>query len=461
MSIVFTIWLARLLSPEDFGVLAMIAVFTGLAQLLSDVGLGAALIQNRNTTEDHYSSVFWFNVAVGATMTVAFIALAPSIANFYDTPVIEPLLGVLAFQFIIGSLVLVPQQRLIKHLKFGKISIANIVAMLVSNSLGVYLAMEGFGVWSLVWKALTQTILITVIIYLLAHWLPKLIFSLKAIKELFLFSVYVLGTELLQYFTNNLDSLIVGRFLGAESAGLLDRSKSLKTLPLANVSSVIGNVMFPALSLLKDDTARVKAVYLRSTGAIAFATFPLMIGLMAVADNFVIGLLGDQWSGMIFLFQVLCIGGIASSIVTVTGSVYKSQGASKLQFHTNLITKPITISLVLVGINWGLLGVVIALTASTWINSMITIRRAGPLINLSVFELVRPIAPSLAIACTMGLLTYGLGLILDEYTAIITLLIQVFFGALVYLVLALIFRPAASVDIFNLFMERAARSLRK
>ncbi|MCH8532312.1 MAG: lipopolysaccharide biosynthesis protein [Saccharospirillum sp.] len=454
LTVVFTIWLARLLTPTDFGIIAMIAVFTGMAHLMADVGLGSALIQNRNTTEAHFSTVFWFNSFLGAIMTVTFIALAPYIATFYNTPIIEPILGLLAFQFLINAFALVPQQRLIKNLHFGKIAIANITAMVISNSLGVYMALQGYGVWALVWKALAHASLITLVIYTLAGWWPKLIFSIRALTELFMFSIYVLGTELLQYLTKNLDGLIVGRILGPEPAGLLDRAKSLKTLPLANISHVLGSVMFPALSLLKDDIPRVKAVYLRSTGAIAFITFPMMLGLLAVADNFVIGLLGVQWSKMITPFQILCLAGIASTIVTVTGSVYKSQGASKLQFHTSLITKPITIILVVIGVNWGLHGVVVALTTATWINSFIQIKRAGSLINLTVYQLVQPLVPTLIISITMGIAVYLIGISITNYSEVTTLLIQVSAGAVLYALLACIVKPSASLDIIHLIKER-------
>jgi O-antigen/teichoic acid export membrane protein len=454
ISLGYTITLARLLAPDDFGLIAMVVVFTGFADLLADVGLGSALIQKKDVTELHYSTVFWTNLGLGLFFTGLVFIGSDWIAAFYKRQELSLIAEILSLQFVLAAIRLVPGNRLAKELHFGYVAIASLLGMLLAGALAVYMALEGYGVWALAWQAVVGTLVTTLVTCLACRWKPQFVFSFGALKELLSFSVYVFGTQMIQYGARTVDKLLAGRYLGGDAVGMLDRAQTLILFPLKNISHVVGNVMFPALSMVQDDVARVKKVYLRSTQAIALMTFPMMLGMIAVADNFVIGILGEQWAEMIPIIRILCIAGIASSIVTITGAVYLSQGASKLQFRINLLTRPIAILGVVIGLPWGLVGIAAGSVAAVLINTLITLSRAGSLIGMRLLDLFKALLPTLIAATCMAIPVFLVGHYADLGRPLMELLVQVLVGVALYLGLALGMKLSAVTDLYGLIKAR-------
>lgn len=297
ISMGFGIALARMLTPDDFGLIAMMMVFTGFAGLLTDVGLGSALVQRRDITESHYNTVFWANLGMGGGLCLVLFLFSPYIADFYQRPELTGVGYVMSLQFVLGALALVPRQRLVKTLVFKTIAVADLVGMVVAGIVAIILVNQGFGYWALAWHPVILRLVATVYIWLSARWLPDFEFSTLALRELFGFSFYVFATRVIRFITDQADKLLAGRFLGGEAVGLLDKAQSMMLFPLQNISHTVGSVMFPALSMVQTEKDRVRSIYLRSTQAIALLTFPMMAGMFAVAETFVLGVLGSQWEG--------------------------------------------------------------------------------------------------------------------------------------------------------------------
>jgi O-antigen/teichoic acid export membrane protein len=454
ISLGYTITLARLLAPDDFGLIAMVVVFTGFADLLADVGLGSALIQKKDVTEVHYSTVFWTNLGLGFFFTGLVFISSDWIAAFYKRQELSLIAQILSLQFVLAAIRLVPGNRLAKELHFGYVAIASLLGMLLAGALAVYMALEGYGVWALAWQAVVGTLVTTLVTCLACRWKPQFVFSFGALKELLSFSVYVFGTQMIQYGARTVDKLLAGRYLGGDAVGLLDRAQTVILFPLRNISHVVGNVMFPAFSMVQEDVTRVRNVYVRSTQAIALVTFPMMLGMIAVADNFVIGILGEQWAEMVPIIRILCVSGISTSIVTITGAVYLSQGASKLQFRVNLLTRPIAILGVIVGLSWGLIGIAVGSVVAVFINTLITLSRAGPLIELRLLDLFKALLPTLIAATCMAIPVFLIGHYTDLEQPLMELLVQVLVGIALYLALALIMRLSAFTDLYGLIKAR-------
>jgi len=457
ISLGYTITLARLLTPDDFGLITMVAVFTGFAGLLADVGLGSALIQKKDVTELDYSTVFWTNLWLGFFFTGLIFISSDWIAAFYQRQELSLIAQLLSLQFVFSAIRLVPGNRLARDLHFGYVAIANLLGMLLAGALAVYMALEGYGVWALVGQALANALVTTLVICVACRWRPRFSFSFSALKGLMNFSVYVFGTEMIQYGARTVDKLLAGRYLGGDAAGILGRAQALLLLPLKNISHVVGNVMFPALSMVQDDVARVRSVYLRSTQAIALATFPMMLGMMAVADNFVIGVLGEQWTAMIPVIRLLSVAGIASSIVTITGSVFLSQGASKLQFQVNLVTRPIAILGVVIGLPWGLVGIAAGSLVAVLINTLITLSRVGSLVRLRLLDFFKALLPTLVASTCMAIPVFLIGYYSNLEKPLVELLIQVLAGVVLYLVLAIGMKLPALKDLYGLVKSRIKR----
>jgi PST family polysaccharide transporter len=227
--------------------------------------------------------------------------------------------------------------------------------------------------------------------------------------------------------------------------------------PLQNVSHTVGSVMFPALSLIQSDIERIRKVYMRSTQAIALLTFPMMAGIFAVAENFVFGVLGEQWAELVPLLQVLCLAGVARSIVTVTGSVYLALGRAKLQFKVNLLTRPIALAGVIAGLPWGVEGIVIGMTTATWINSLITLSIAGRLINLSLLELMLSFSRTLAAAVLMATGIILLNPMLNGIGPLASFGIQVLAGGCLYVLFAFVLRITALTDVLDILKSQLAK----
>ncbi|MEP1216117.1 MAG: lipopolysaccharide biosynthesis protein [Marinobacter sp.] len=457
ISMGFGIALARMLTPDDFGLIAMMMVFTGFAGLLMDVGLGSALVQKKDVQEIHYNTVFWTNLGLGVGLWALVSSLSPFIAEFYGREELTDLGLVLSLQFILGALGLVPRQRLVKDLSFQVTAVADLLGMIVGGTIAVFMVSQGYGYWGLAWQPVILRFVATCYVWGAARWVPAMAFSGEALKELFGFSFYVFATRVIRFATMKADKLLAGKYIGGDAAGLLDKAHSMMLFPLQNVSHTVGSVMFPALSLIQSDRQRIRKVYMRSTQAIALLTFPMMAGIFAVSENFVFGVLGEQWAELVPLLQILCLAGVARSIVTVTGAIYLSLGRAKLQFKVNLLTRPIALAGVIAGLPWGVEGIVIGMTTATWINSLITLSIAGRLINLSLLELMLSFFRTLAAAVLMAIGIILLDRVLYGIGPLGSFGIQVLAGGGLYVMFAFVLRIKALTDVLDILKSQFAK----
>jgi len=454
ISFIFGIALARLLMPDDFGLIAMVMVFSGFASLLSDIGFGSALIQKKDTNQTHYSSVFWLNLMIGGVLAISFWACSQLLSSFYDRQEIAQIVQFLGLNFLISAVALVPRIKLRKKLEFKVLTIADFSGMFFSGLLAITLAYYDYGYWSLVYQIIARAIIAAIIVWVAGRWLPSFLFNIAAIKELFAFSFNVFLSKAIQYLADKLDVIIIGRYLGGSALGLYDKAFSLMLFPLQNVSHVIANVMFPSLSLIQSDKARVRDVYLRCTRAISLLTFPMMVGMFCIAESFVLGVLGAHWAELVPVMQIFCLSGIVRSIVTVTGAIYLSQNETGLQLKVTMITKPITIAGILAGIPWGVIGIAIGCSVANLINSIITLSTAGRTINLKLPTLLRTLTPTFLCALTMGGVILLLTKLADKEPGLVLLGGQVICGIATYLLLIATFKIKAFSDVFEVIKKQ-------
>lgn len=458
ISIIFGIVLARLLLPEDFGLVAMAMVMMGFAGLLADVGLGSALIQKKDATEDHFSSVFWANIGIGVVLTIALVQLSPLVAAFFNQPKLEEIVSLLSVNFIVGALAMVPTTRLSKQLAFREIALINFVGMSVSGGVAIVLAMKGYGYWSLVAQRLIERGLVTVLVWVVGRWTPKLRFDGKAFRELFGFGSYVFLTGSIRYAAVQADKLLIGKFLNATSLGLYDKAYSMMLFPLQNISHVIGQVMFPSLSQIQDDPTRVRDLYLRMTRAISLVTFPMMAGMFVVVDSFVLGVLGEKWIEIIPLFKIFCVVGFFVSIATVTGPIYQSLGRAKLQLKVNLVNQPIQIVGVVAGLYWGLQGVAIGFAITTIFGVFFTWWFVSSLLEIRIWRILSNLLPTLLLSLLMGCGVWLSSSLFLSFGALSNFILQLFVGVILYIVLLVIIKPLAYQDVLDVLMKQYGKN---
>lgn len=448
--------LARALSPAEFGLVAMVGVVSGFLGVYTQLGLGAAVVQMREAGEAHLSSAFWVNVAAGLAFSVALLAAAPLLAWFYGEPALTALASVLALEFAVSSLAVVQLALLRREMRFARLSLVDAGASLASGLLAVGLALSGWGVWSLVARSLAATVLRTAALWGLSDWRPRPIFRVEALRELMGFARPLLGTETLNYWTRNLDGLLLGRFAGAEALGLYNRAYRLLLVPLQSGTRVVGSVLFPALSRIRDERSRVRSIFVRSARGVALASFPVHLGLLATADLAIPSVFGPQWTPMVPIARIFAVTGLVQSLASLNRSLYLSQGRTDLLLRYGLLLRLNLILGIVVGLRWGAVGVAAGYTIASLANYYPNTRIAGGLVGLRVGDVLGAVAGVLGCAAAAAALAWSAGRALaPAWGAPGALLAQLAVLGGSYLGLLSLFRVAAFSDVVRAIREQA------
>jgi PST family polysaccharide transporter len=455
LTFVIGIILARLLSPREFGLVAMITVITSFASIFAELGFSAALVQKQDVRQEHLSSVFWLNLGAGLVLTLAFIIAAPLVAEFYQEPMLTPLTIFISTNFLISSLNIVQNTLLTKALDFRTLSIVELGAVAVAGIISIVMAFAGFGAWSLAAQSVLISVVTAVLLWRLSHWRPSLLFRWTAVKDLLGFSMSLFGTKVLNYWVRNIDYLLIGRVLGTDPLGVYNRSYDVMLFPLTGVSRVLSRVMFPSMSIIQEDKRRVANLYLRMTRVIALITFPMMLGLFVTVEPFVMAVFGPKWTGMIPVLRVLSLVGMTQSIGTLNGNLYLSQGKADLQLKVGLVLKTIAILGIVIGLHWGIVGVAIGYAIASFINSYPSFHFAGRLVDLTYWDLLRNLSGVFGCAVAMAALVGGAGLLLPSTWPDWALLAaQVLLGVVIYLSLIHLFKVKAYQEVRTLLSEQ-------
>ena len=455
LQIIINVILARLLSPAEFGLIGMVAVFVNFATLFSELGFAEALVQRKEIEERHLSSVFWLNLSLGALLLLLFIVLAPVIASFYGEAALIPITSIIGLNFLIGAFNDVQMALLQRSLAFRRLVLINLISVIVAGVVAVVLAASGFGVWSLVAQMLTLTTVEVIIMWWTSGWKPRLLVERQAIRELMGFSLNLVGAKMFNFWVRNLDNLLIGRFVSAGALGLYRQSYALLLLPTDQITQTLSTVMFPALSRIQDDRERIKAIMLRSQRVIALITMPMMVGLFIVAEGFVQALLGEQWLPMVPLFRVLCLVALKQPIGATTGWIYQSVGRTDLQFKWSIANGLFTFIGFFIGINWGVMGVAVAYTIRSYLVWYPAIKIPGRLIGMTFVEHVLNVASIFALSLVMGGIVWGVQVLLPvDWPPLLALVIQVGAGVVSYSLLVIAFRVSAYRDLVALLPER-------
>lgn len=432
--LIVTAVLARLLLPNDFGTLAMVTVFSNFASIFGEMGIGSALVQKQNTHDRHYYSAFWLNIFVGVILTLIFMAASPLIAWFYKKPELIPILQVVALNFVLSSFTIIQQTVLTKEMDFKSLAIRDILAVIFSGGVGVFLAYRGFGVWSLVYQMLGFTIINAILLWVLSSWRPRLQFALSDIKDILHFSANLTGFNILNYFARNMDQLLIGKFLGSQALGYYSLAYKIMLYPLQNISWVIVKVMFPAFSKVQHDLEKVRSSYIKMVRAIAVVTFPLMVGLFVLAPEVVGAFLGAKWYPIVGIIRVFCICGLVQSIQTTAGSLILSQGRADLQFKLGALNSFFAVLAITIGLRWGILGVAVCYTLEQLLWACYVQPLVNSLIELKLRDFLVPLLKILCITMAMGSVVYSSKAFLYFQNGSGNLAFQILIGLIFYLV---------------------------
>ncbi len=451
---IVSIVLARLLTPEDFGLLGMAMVFVAFFRIFSNSGLSQAIIHKKNVSRELYDTVFILNIIIGIILSLILYFFAPIISKFYENERLNEVVKLFSILFFITSLSINHNALLRKNLKFKSIAFIGLLSSLLSSILAVSLAYYGFGVYSLVWQQISASVIRLILLWYYSPWKPAFSFKFSAIRDVWRYSTNLSLSSTLNFFTRNSDNLLIGKYLGSYDLGIYSKAYGLMLMPINQVTSVFSSVMFPVLSSIQDDVVRVKKIFLQSNRLIALLSMPMMVGLIATADNLIITLLGNKWAEVVPIIQILAIVGIKQPIGSTHGWIYLSQGRTDIQLYWNIISSVTAIISFFIGLPYGITGIAIAYTVRTYGVWYWGVSIPGKLINLNFLEYIENLVGIFSISCLMGLAVWSINFLMYEWEKPLALGIQILTGILMYWGCLHIFKVKAYQEAVGLLQEQ-------
>lgn len=438
VAFIISIVLARLLSPEDYGQIAMVTIFITLANVFTSGGFGNALIQKKNAEDIDFSSVLWFGFIFAIVLYVILFFLAPLIANFYNYEILSPVLRVLGLGIIISSLCSVQQVYIAKKMIFKKLFFSTFGATVLSGILGIIMAYKGFGVWALVASTLCNQIAGTIILWLTVKWKPRLVFSFVSIKGLFSFGYKLFITEILNVISNNIRRLVIGKLYSSSDLGFYDKGVNFPTYLMASVNVSINSVLFPAMSQIQDDKERLKELTRRYVRIASYILFPLLVGFTVVSKPVVIILLTEKWVECVPFIAIGCFTHAVTIIQYGVQNYLKATGRSDVFLWMDIAGKVVSLTLLLLFINQGVMAIALTSVVSGVINVIIKVVVSKHVFGYKYKEHFMDNIPIVLAVTVMGILVYVVQFL--ELSSNITLLIQVPLGIIVYILFSVIFK---------------------
>ncbi|MGD8751989.1 MAG: MOP flippase family protein [Anaerolineales bacterium] len=402
LGFVTTAILARLLTPDAYGILGMATVVTGFIAVFKDLGTSSALIQRKVLTDNLVSSIFWVNTLFGLLTSGFVVVIAPLVALFYREPQVIPILRVLSFSFIISGLSISQQALLTRQMAFYKLARIELVSSALAGLVGVAMAIAGMGVWSLVGQTLCQSIVITALLWIVFPWRPRLVLAWREVRLVASYSLNLSGFNIFNYFVRNADNILIGRYLGTAALGYYSIAYRLMLYPLQSFSGVLGRVLFPVFTQMQEDNIRFRKTYLRICTSISLIAFPMMLGIVFVSEPFVYAIMGSRWMQVSTILIILAPLGVIQSIATTVGHIYKAKGRTDWMFIWGLLSGITVLFFFVIGLRWGVVGVAGAYAA--WSLIMVYPNFVIPfkLIELSFRDLVIALWPTLRASLIMS-----------------------------------------------------------
>ncbi|HPD60177.1 MAG TPA: lipopolysaccharide biosynthesis protein [Thermodesulfobacteriota bacterium] len=412
ISFIVGIILARLLSPKEFGLVGMITIFIAISSSFINSGFESALIQKRSCTEKDFSTVFYFNLAMGFFFFWILFFSAPAISRFFNEPQLRYLIRVLGIVLIIDALTIIQRTTLTKRIDFKLQTKVSIISAAFSGIIALIMAWYGFGVWSLVARQIIQQAMNSLLLWIWNRWWPVLVFSMDSFRQLFSFGSKLLISGLIDTLYRNVYYLIIGKFFYAAELGYYTRAEQFQSLPSSNLQSIIGRVTYPVLSTIQNDIPRLKETYKKIIRSTMLVTFVLMLGLAAVAKPMVLTLIGEKWEPCVIYLQMLCFVGMLYPLHALNLNMLKVQGRSDLFLRLEIIKKALAVPVIVIAVIWGIKTMIFGMILLSLIAYYLNGYWSGRLIGYSVFEQIKDVFPSFMIAAGMSAIVFVEGFLI-------------------------------------------------
>lgn len=409
---IVSIVLARLLEPEEFGLIAMITIFIGIGNALLNAGLGSSLIRSKELNEEDYSTVFYFNLVVSVIVYLITYFAAPYIAQFYKQDILIGLIRWLTLTFIINAFAIIQTTRLTKIMDFKTQTIVAIPSLIIGGIVGVIMAYQNYGVWSLIGFNLVKSLANTIQLWLHTKWKPLWVFNKEKFKHHFNFGYKLTLSSILDTIFTNAYTIIIGKFFPAAQVGFYQRANSLQMYPVGTISAIMGKVTYPLFAQIQDDNDRLKSVYKKILQMNIYILAPLLIVAGVLAEPLFRFLFTEKWLPAAPYFQIILITGILYPIHAFNLNILNIKGRSDLFLKLEILKKAMIIVVIAIGINYGIIGLLYGRIVTSVVAFFINTHYSGKFISYSAWEQIKDVIPIFALSIFTGILVF----LFDYYT---------------------------------------------
>ncbi|MDH6307776.1 teichuronic acid exporter [Dysgonomonas sp. PFB1-18] len=460
VSFLTTIVLARIILPEDFGLIGMIYVFIGIGNVLLDAGFSASLIRSQFVDQADLSTVFYFNIIASVGVYLLSYALAPFIASFLGHDILIIIIRVYSISFIFTAFTAIQNVMLIKEMRFKTQFYISLPSSILSGIVGIVFALLGYGVWALVWSGVAKSFFYSVQLWIHNKWRPSLVFDKKKFKYHFNFGSKLAINEIFNVIFVNLYPFFIGKFYTPTQVAYYTQSETLKQVPVANIYGSINVISFPLFSSIQEDLLRLREAYKKNIIYSYFILTPILIFMLVLAKSILIFLYTDKWVDATPYLQILCIIGIISPLKNTSLNILKTKGHGSLFLKLETFNKIITIISIFLSINFGIIIFLWAKVICEIISLLFNSYYAGRILNYSLLKQIQDIIPILAISCITGILIYILHNIISFYKIqhFVNILICGIISFSIYASLSFFFKKNLFIEIRDIILKKIAKT---
>lgn len=448
VTFIVSIILARLLSPSEYGTIALVMVFITIADVFVNAGFGNALIQKLNVDNLDYSSVLYVSIFSSVIIYSFLFFMSPHIANFYNNKSLELVLKVLSLRIPIAAFNSVQQAYVSKNMLFKRFFFSTLFGTILSGIIGCLMAYKGFGIWALVAQYLINTIIDTLVLWFTVKWRPILAFSLKRVKTLFSFGWKLLVSGLIDTGYSQLRSLVIGRKYTASDLAYYNRGQQYPQLVVANVNTSISSVLFPVISKNQENLYTVKKMTRRAIKTSSYVMWPLMFGLAIISKPLVLLMLTDKWLPCVPYLQIACFNYAFWPIHTANLEAIKAIGRSDWFLKLEIIKKIVGVSLLFFSMNFGVIAIALSMIISTLFCSFINAYPNSKALEYNYGEQLKDMLPAFLLSIFMSIVIYPIGFVIDN--PLLLIVIQIIIGSIVYIVLSHMLKLETYAFIINM-----------
>lgn len=433
IQLVFGCILARLLMPEEFGLIAVLAIFTAVANILQESGFSSALIRKKAPHPEEFSSVFYFNIAISIIAYIILFMGAPLIADFYEKPILTSLSRFIFLAFVFNSFGIIQNVNLVRKMDFKTNTRITLIAGTISGLIAIIMAIKGYGAWSLAAQLVTQAFLRSIMLWIFVKWIPKTGFSFPHLRAMSIYSIKLLLTAILNQVCANIYAIIIGKHFSLSQSGFYSQANKLSAIPQSTISDGLKNVAFPVLTQVGDDEERQLRAFRKIMRITAFISFPVALILIVMAKPIITILLSDKWVEATPILQILAVGGAFFPLYCLVQSLLQSHGKSGRILGIETFRNILSLVLILVSINFGILGLVSGLSLVNIIAFFTSIVIIGRYCNYSIADVLMDILPYMGIAAISFAPCYLFYYLIDNIYILFG--VQLIAGGFIYLLL--------------------------